>query len=116
MGEMDLRKRTKLFALSIIKFSELLPKTRAADVLAKQLIRSATSVGANYLAARSGKSRADFACKLKTSEEEIIESKYWLELLIESEIAKQEHVKDILKEANELSAIFIASSKTIRTR
>ena len=92
MEKQDLRKRTKLFAINIIRFSELLPRTRAADVIAKQLIRSATSVGANYLAARSGKSRADFACKLKTSEEEIIEAKYWIELLIESGIAKQEQL------------------------
>lgn len=97
MNEDTMKARTKAFALRVIKLTESLPPTRAADVIGRQLLRSATSaldnspccqgsVGANYRASRRGKSRADFIHKLAIVEEEADESSYWLELLAESGI------------------------------
>src|SRR5690349_58884 len=87
-SENTLRTRTKQFALRIIKLVDALPHTRAADVIGRQLLRSATSVGANYRSAQRGRSRAEFCAKLGIVEEECDESAYWLELLGESEIVK----------------------------
>lgn len=79
-----------------------------------QMLRCATSVGANYRAACRARSQADFISKITVVEEESDESGYWLELIIESGLMKEERVKDLLKEANELTAIFTASGKTAR--
>lgn len=110
----NLRVRTKKFALSVIKFVETLPRGRTADIIGKQLIRSGTSVGANYRAACRAKSPADFISKMGTVEEETDEVIYWLELLIESSIAKSNEVESLMKEANELLAITVSSIKTAR--
>jgi four helix bundle protein len=96
--EKDLEKRTKEFALSAIKFVSSLPRTREADVLGRQLLRSATSVGANYREANRGVSRADFANKIGTVQKEAAETQYWLELLIESGLSKDDSARELLKE------------------
>ncbi len=114
MNKVELQKRTKLFALRIIRLVENLPETKTAKMIASQIIRSGTSVGANYRAACRAKSTADFINKLKIVEEEADETAYWLELLIESKTISEEKVKDLLKENNELIAIFVSILKTIR--
>ena len=111
--EKDLEQRTKRFGLAVIKFCSSLPRTREADVLGKQLLRSATSIGANYREANRGVSRADFANKIGTVKKEASETQYWLELLIESEIAKERAVM-LHKEATELLAIFTSIGKKLK--
>src|SRR5205809_2598701 len=103
--EKDLEPRTKQFALQIIKFVSGLPRARDADILARQLLWSATSIGANYREANRGVSRADFANKIGTVQKEAAETQYWLELLIESGIAANPSAQALLKEATELLAI-----------
>lgn len=110
----DLKERTKKFAVTIIRFIRTLPKNDEGYILGKQLLRSGTSVGANYRSACKGKSTADFINKITIVEEEADECCYWLELLIETEIANKELVDPILKEANELTAIFTATGKTAK--
>src|SRR5947207_13118941 len=109
----DLEKRTKTFALAIIKFTTSLPRTREADVLGRQLLRSATSIGANYREANRGVSRADFVNKIGTVQKEAAETQYWLELLIESTIAKNQ-ARSLHQEATELLAIFTSIGKKLK--
>jgi len=109
-----LRTRTKQFALRVIKLVDALPTGRAADVIGRQVLRSATSVGANYRAAQRGRSKAEFCAKLGIVEEESDESAYWLELLGESGIVKEELLADLLGEANEIAAMVVASIRTAR--
>lgn len=116
MQAQELKKRTKDFGLRIIKLVEHLPRTKAADVIGRQLLRSATSVGANYRAACRARSRADFVSKICVVEEEADESTYWLELLTEAKIADDHDVASLLEEANELTAIFTASGRTVKAR
>ncbi len=111
----ELRNRTKRFALRIIRLSRRLPRTTEAQVLGKQLLRSGTSVGANYRATGRARSKAEFIAKMGIVVEEADESVFWLECLIESEIVKQELLADLLSEANELVAIFAASHRTARS-
>jgi four helix bundle protein len=103
----DLIERTKRFALRVIRLFVSLPKTGEAQVLGKQLLRSGTSVGANYREAHRARSRAEFAAKCGDSLREIEESAYWLELLEESGIVPATKLKDLRTEANELTAIFV---------
>ena len=110
--EKDLERRTKRFALAVLRFSSALPRDRAADVLAKQLIRSATSVGANYREANRAVSRADFKNKIGTVQKEAAETQYWLELLIESGLAN-ESATAVLAECSELLAIFTSIGKKL---
>lgn len=110
--EQKLKNRTKNFALKIVQLADTLPKTTAAFVLGKQLICSATSVGANYRSACRGRSKAEFISKLGIVVEEADETCFWLELIIESELLPQATVKPLLLEANEFTAIFVASIKT----
>ena len=109
-----LRTRTKQFALRVIKLVAALPETRAADVIGRQLLRAATSVGANYRAAQRGRSAAEFRAKLGIVEEESDESAYWLELLAESGIVKTELLAPLAGEANEITAMVVASIRTSR--
>ena len=111
--EKDLEQRTKRFGLAVIQFSSSLSRTREADVLAKQLLRSATSIGANYREANRGVSRADFANKIGTVQKEAAETQYWLELLIESPIAKEQALP-LHQEATELLAIFTSIGKKLK--
>jgi four helix bundle protein len=115
MNEDDLKRRTKQFGLRVIKLVESLPNTTASKTIGHQLLRSGTSVGANYRAACRGKSKADFIAKIGIVVEEADESLYWLELLQEAGIIPVERLQDLKKEADELVAIFTASIKTART-
>jgi four helix bundle protein len=108
----ELKQRTKAFALRITKLSEVLPRTPSAIVIQKQIVRSGTSVGANYRAACRARSRADFASKLAIAEEEADETLYWLELLADSGFIKAERLAELQQEADELVAIFTSSRKT----
>ena len=116
MDDAELAQRTKAFALRILKVVASLPKSREADILAKQLLRAGTSVGANYREARRGRSRADFAAKIGICVHEADESLYWLELLAESKMVRAELLWDLQREASQLIAIFAASAKTVRPR
>ena len=107
-----LKNRTKQFGLAVIRLVESLPKSLTAGVIGKQILRSATSMGANYRAVCRARSKADFVAKLGIVEEEIDESGYWLELLVEANLVKQSLVVRLLKEVNELTAIVVASRKT----
>jgi|SRR5256714_6407539 len=111
--EKDLELRTKRFALQVIKFVSSLPRTRDADILGRQLLRSATSIGANYREANRGVSRADFANKIGTVQKEASETQYWIELLIESGIAANPAAKALHTESTELLAIFTATGRTL---
>lgn len=110
----DLRRRTKLFALKVIQFVESLPHSSKADIFGRQLLRSATSVGANYRSACRAKSKADFIAKLSIVEEEADESLYWFELMVESGLIQPVHVEELKEEANELISIIVASIKSAR--
>jgi four helix bundle protein len=114
MTSEELKARTKAFALRVIKLVDAMPRSLAAQVIARQLLRSATSVGANYLAACRAQSHAEFAAKLSIVVEEADETVYWLELLRESSLLKPERLGKILREANELVAIAVASRKTAK--
>ena len=108
--------RTKTFALRIMKLVDALPKTTAARAIGSQLIRSGTSVSANYRAACRGRSKAEFIAKLGIVEEEADESAHWLELIIEGGLLKEDRVRDLHKEACEITAMMSASKKTARAR
>jgi four helix bundle protein len=110
----ELKLRTKQFALRVIKLVETLPKNKIGDVLGKQILRSATSVAANYRAACRARSKADFISKIAIVEEEADESLFWLELITESGLISAERLKDLTKEADELTAIFTATGKTAK--
>ncbi|MBN8598905.1 MAG: four helix bundle protein [Planctomycetes bacterium] len=116
MNKAELQARTKSFALRIIRLTDSLPPTRAADVLGRQLLRSATSVGANYRSACRARSTAEFLSKLGIVEEESDESTYWLELLADSALIKRNRLTSLIKESDELTAIFVASIRTARRR
>lgn len=109
-----MKRRTKQFALRVVRLVESLPRNRTAEVVGKQLLRSGTSVGANYRAACRAKSKADFIAKMGIVEEEVDESLYWMELLIEAGIVKPELLEPLMQEANELLAITVASINTAR--
>lgn len=112
MSERDLKKRTKAFALRVLKLVDTLPKTTAGRALASQIVRSGTSVAANYRATCRARSTADFIAKMGIVEEEADETLFWLELLEESELIPAARLTAIKQEANELTAITIASIKT----
>jgi len=108
-----LKKRTKDFALRVLRLCQALPKTYMGDAIGKQLLRSATSVGANYRAACRARSQAEFSAKLQIVIEEADESAFWLELIEESGLLPKECLTDLRKEADELTAIFVSSRKTV---
>lgn len=110
----ELRNRTKRLALRIIRLFQHLPHSGEAQVTGKQLLRTGTSVGANYRAAGRARSKAEFVSKMGIVVEEADETIFWLECLIESGIVKPELLKELLVEANELVAIFAASQRTAR--
>ena len=112
MNENELKQRTKQFGLRVIRLVESLPSTSTARTIGNQLLRSGMSVGANYRAACRGKSKADFVAKAGISLEEADECMYWMEMLQEAGIVPAEKLKDLVKEADELVAIFTASIKT----
>jgi four helix bundle protein len=112
----DLKRHTKSFALKIIRFVQDLRPSKVTDVIGKQLLRSATSVGANYRAAQRSKSPADFIAKLHIVEEEGDESMYWLELLAETGFASSDTITSLLREADQIVAMTVSSIKTSRER
>jgi len=114
MTKEELKNRTKKFALMTIKLVNQLPNTKAGNTIGNQLIRSGTSVASNYRASCRARSAADFISKITIVEEECDESLLWLELILESNLLKKELLRDIIREANELTAIFTASGKTAR--
>jgi four helix bundle protein len=116
MEPKDLKQRTKEFALRIIELVESLPRGKITDVIGKQLLRSGTSVGANYRSACRAKSTADFISKMGTVEEEADESIYWMELLIESGLISKDEVDGLLDEADQIVAIIVSSIRTARRR
>ncbi len=109
MTQEEMKARTKKFALRVIRLVESLPDTKTAKVIGNQLLRSGTSVGANYRAACRAKSTADFISKLSIVEEENDESIYWMELLIESETVKENLLQNLMKEADEILSIIVTS-------
>ena len=113
-SEPDLKKRTKAFALRILKLVDALPKTTAGRALASQIVRSGTSYAANYRTACRAKSPADFIAKMSIVEEEADETLFWLELLEESKLVNAAKLAAIKQEADELIAITVASIKTAR--
>ena len=113
-NQADLKRRTKAFALRILKLVDALPRTTAGRALALQIVRSGTSVAANYRAACRARSIADFIAKMGIVEEEADETLFWLELLGESELVSATKLAAIKQEANELIAITVASIKTAR--
>src|SRR5215468_331568 len=110
----QLKQRTKAFALRIIRMTQALPRNREADVIARQVLRSAASIAANYRAAGRGRSKAEFAAKLGIVIEEADETVLWLELLGESGIIKPARLQDLLDEGNQLLALFAASWRTLK--
>lgn len=110
------KKRTKTFAVRIIKLVDSLPASRSMNIIANQLMRSGTSVGANYRAACRAKSKPDFISKLGTVEEECDESLYWMELLVESGKMKAARLASLMREAEEILAMVCASLNTARAR
>ena len=114
MNPKQLSSRTKLLAIGVIQMVKELPKVSSSQALANQIVRSATSVGANYRAACKSKSRKDFIYKLKLVEEELDETMYWLELIAETHVYLQNQLSGLLTESNELMLIIIKSLKTAR--
>lgn len=112
----ELEARTKQFALRIINLISDLPKTKAADVLGYQLLKSGTSIGANYREANRAQSREDFIHKIAICEKEAAETEYWLELFVEAYLGPVAQIESLLKESRELLAIFVASGRTAKTR
>jgi four helix bundle protein len=110
----DLKQRTKSFALQIIGLVDSLPVGRTAEVIGRQLLRSGTSVGANYRAACRAKSAADFIAKMGIVEEEADECIYWMELLAEANILPLTRLQPLMTEADELVAITVSSIKTAK--
>ena len=112
MNAEDMKLRTKKFALRIMKLADSLPLSPSGRTLAGQIVRSETSVAANYRAAGKGRSKAEFIAKLGIAEEEADETQFWLELVIESGIVPSTRLEPLLQEARELTAIIAASRKS----
>lgn len=115
MTERELKDRTKAFALRVLKLIDTLPDTRTGRVLATQLGRSGTSVGANYRAACRSRSTAEMISKLAIVEEEADESGFWLELIAGHELLPRKKLTALLQEADELTASMVASRRTLQS-
>jgi four helix bundle protein len=109
MNAQDLKERTKQFALRVMRLVDVLPNTPKGRAIASQLVRSGTSVAANYRAACRGRSKAEFIAKVGIVEEEADETALWLELIIDDKLLPEKKVAPLLKEANEVTAIMAAS-------
>lgn len=112
MNKEDLKKRTKDYALRIIKLVGSLPKTQVGRIIGNQLLRSGTSTAANYRAACRSRSKAEFIAKLGTVIEESDESLFWLEIIIESGIMEKKLVESLLKETDEIISIMVSTRKS----
>lgn len=111
MRNSDLRERTKQFALRIITLASMIPRKREADIIAKQVVKSGTSVGANYREAGRARSKAEFTSKIGVVEQEADETLYWMEIIRECDWIKHELVDSLIIEADELVAIFTTIGK-----
>ena len=114
MKEFDLKKRTKSFTISILNLVDNLPMRNSTRIVANQLGRSGSSVGANYRATQRAKSKADFIYKLEIVIEEADETMYWLEVMNETKLIDAKIASTLIKEANELVSIFVATVKTTK--
>ena len=112
----DLQARTKSFALRVVRLYCSLPKTTEAQVLGKQALRSGTSVGAHYREAMRARSVAEFVSKVEGGLQELEETAYWLELLVECGIVPEARLSDLLRETGELTAMLVASARTAKGR
>ena len=115
MTRQKMIQRTKRFAVDAVRFCAVLPRHEACRIVGRQLMRSATSVGANYRAAQRGRTKKEFVAKLGIVEEEADETLYWLEILDELAAGDLEERQRLHQEANELVAIVVAAKKTART-
>ena len=113
-SEPDLRERTKRLVVRIVRLYRSLPRAEDSRVLGKQVLRSETSIGANYRAACRARSRAEFIAKLGIVLEETDETAFWLELMRETAIFPEAKLDDLMREGNELTAIFVASLHTTK--
>jgi four helix bundle protein len=116
LDKKDLEERTKKFALRVIRLVQALPKGKVGDVIGYQLMKSGTSIGANYREAVRAVSKADFICKIGIVEKECNETLYWLELLEESKIADYEKLCDLQDECEQLLKIFTSTGKTAKRK
>jgi len=116
MNRIELKQRTQKFALEIIKFVMEIPYLKNVNTICIQLLKSGTSIGANYRSACRAQSHKHFISKLSIAEEEADETVYWLELLKEIKITDDKEIKNLLKEAKELTAIFTSARRTARQR
>ncbi len=117
MDKEKFKARTQSFALRIINLVESLPKDKiTAQVIGKQLLRSGTSVGANYRAACRAKSTAELITKLNITLEEADESLYWMELIVKAELVESKKLQSLMKESNEIVSMLVASLKTLRSK
>ena len=114
MDEDELKKRTKEFAIRVMRLVKSLPRTLEGRAIGNQLIRAGTSVGANYRAVCRARSRAEFVAKLGIVEEEADESAFWIEVIIEGRLMPEKRVRPLLREANEIVAIMAASRKSAK--
>lgn len=112
----DLRERTKRFAIQILKIYSSLPKTTEAQILGKQVLRSGTSVGAHYREAARARSDAEFISKIEGALQELDETGYWFDLLVESDIVAKEKLSGLISETEELLAILTSCSKNVKKR
>ncbi len=115
MNADEVKRRARDFAIRVVRLVEALPKTRSADIIGKQLLRSGTSVGANYRASCRARSQADFIAKMGIVEEEADEKIYWIELLVDSGLMKRARVAGLLYEADQIVALVVSSIKTARS-
>ena len=109
MNAQELKERIKQFALRVMRLVDALPSTPKGRAIASQLVRSGTSVAANYRAACRGRSKAEFIAKVGIAEEEADETALWLDLIIEDKLLPEQKIASLLKEANEVTAIMAAS-------
>ena len=116
MNPEEFKKRTRAFAIRVVRLVESLPSSGTASIMGKQLLRCGTSVGANYRAACRARSRADFVSKMGIVEEECDESRYWMELLVESGQVEAALLEDLINEVDQLLALVVASIRTARVR
>jgi len=108
----ELKQRTKSFAVRVTRLVDALPNTIKGRAIANQIMRSATTIGANYRAACRARSRAEFIAKIGVVEEEADETAFWLELIVETDLCGQSQIEPLLREAGELVAIMAASRKS----
>ncbi len=112
----QLKDRTKVFGIRVIKMVREIKGNKVEDILIRQIVRSATSVGANYRSALRARSKPDFISKITVAEEEADETCYWLEIMIEIQVFPKERLEPLLKEAQEITAILTTSGKTAKEK